>query len=165
MVSFTSIPAFGFETATCNATGFLQEMQKKDVPKVRDLQKEVLSQHMSNMQAIPGLENMPDLADEAMAGVEEFNQELGNSTAKSAWKTHNIVKALGYIPLLGTLIGLGRISRSAKATQEELPNKFNHIVRGCIELCSLGFLLLIPDLILTSYRTCHAGNTNSSVKE
>lgn len=85
------------------------------------------------------------------------------NNAKGAWKTANIVKALGYIPLIGTLIGLSRISRAAKATKDELPNKFNHITRGCVELFSLGFLLSIPDLILTGYRAYHAENTNSSV--
>ena len=156
MVSFTSVPAFGFETATCNAEGCYKEMSKKVTQKVLDLQK----REMAKLN-IPELQGMPDIT--ADPEYQKVMEEQYNNAAKGAWKTANIVKALGYIPLIGTLIGLSRISRAAKATQEELPNKFNHIARGCIELFSLGFLLLIPDLILTGYRARHAGNTNPSI--
>ncbi len=76
-----------------------------------------------------------------------------NNVDKSSWKTTNISnnfsKFLGYNPFFGFAIGQMRIEAAKK---HPLPNKFNHIVRGCIESFGLGFLLLIPDIILTGYR-------------
>ncbi|MBS4166813.1 hypothetical protein NEOC65_001910 [Neochlamydia sp. AcF65] len=92
---------------------------------------------------------------------QKAKDESINNAAKGAWKTANVIKALGYIPLIGTLIGLCRIAKAAKATKDEWPNKYNHIVRGCVEFLSLGFLLLIPDLILTGYRAYDVRNRKS----
>lgn len=152
MVNFTSAPAFGFETSTFNAEGYYKEISKKAAQKALDASKKSMA-----ALNIPALQGMPDITEDA-----GFLEEQYNNAAKSARKTANTVKALGYIPLVGTLIGLSRISRAVNANREDLPNKFNHIARGCVELFSLGILLLIPDLILTGYRTCHTRNANSS---
>ena len=133
MVNFTSIPAFGFETASCNAEEFYNETNIKGFEYIGK------PEHM-----------------------EMVYKNLSNA-AKKAWKTSNVVKALGYIPLIGTLIGIDRISKAAKCNKDVLPNKFNHIARGCVELFSLGFLLLLPDIILTGYRSYHSAKTSSSV--
>ena len=72
--------------------------------------------------------------------------------AKTAWKVANVVKVLGYIPLIGSFIGLARILKARASSQDEMPNRYHHIARGSVEFLSLGILLLIPDLIMTSYR-------------
>jgi hypothetical protein len=69
-------------------------------------------------------------------------------------KNHNMIKKVGYVPIVGCVVGIVRIF--IIATNQDwmgpLPNKFNHIVRGTIEFLSLGFLLIIPDLIITIHR-------------
>lgn len=144
MINLTSAPAFGFETASCNAQEYYEDMYRNAYDSKRKQYAELS----------PG-QDFP-LSDR------DVNNICRNS-AKTASKVANIVKVLGYIPLVGTLIGLSRISRASNASHEALPNKFNHTVRGCIELCSLGFLLLIPDLILTGYRAYQARSADSSV--
>jgi hypothetical protein len=152
MVNFTSIPAFGFETATCNAIEYYKERSKKASQKVLDFQKrEMVRLNIP----IPEFHEIFDIT-----GYFEKVEEQYNNSAKSALKIANILKVVGYIPLIGTLLGIARILRAAKTTKDDLPNKFNHIARGCVELLSLGFLLLIPDLILTGYRAYHARNSN-----
>src|SRR4051812_44222672 len=54
--------------------------------------------------------------------------------AEEDWNTANLVKKRGYFPLLGTLVGMYRIYKAI--TNTDLPNKWNHIARGCIELTS-----------------------------
>lgn len=68
--------------------------------------------------------------------------------------TYNISKKGGYIPILGTLVGLIRLIDvlDKKSLMSKVPNKFSHVIRGSIEFLSLGFLLIIPDFILTKYR-------------
>lgn len=148
---FTSVPAFGFETFACNAESCYKEIAQKTSQKTLNLQ-------MAKLNAvIPDLQETPYFDDPEH---QKIRDESITNAAKGAWKTANIVKALGYIPLIGTLIGIDRISKAMKATKDELPNKYNHIVRGCVELLSLGFLLLIPDLILTGYRAYNVRNRN-----
>ncbi|MBS4169910.1 hypothetical protein [Neochlamydia sp. AcF95] len=152
---FTSMPAFGFETFACNAEDCYKEMIKKVKQRTSDLQQRKMSQ--LNVQ-IAELKEISSFNDPDYQKVED---ESINNAAKDAWKIANIIKALGYIPLIGTLIGLSRISMAAKTLKEELPTKYNHIGRGCVELLSLGFLLLIPDLVLTAYRAYDVRNRNN----
>jgi hypothetical protein len=81
---------------------------------------------------------------------------------KSAYRVTNFVKFLGYIPLIGTFVGINRILAARKASRNEMPNKNDHILRGGIEAFSVGILLLIPDLILTLIRYLR-GSKNSLV--
>ncbi|MCB1112890.1 MAG: hypothetical protein KDK72_09585 [Chlamydiia bacterium] len=75
----------------------------------------------------------------------------------------NLFKIAGYVPVIGTIIGIARIIQSIQMIKEENksgfgPNRYyvefaaGNISRGVIEATSLGCLLIIPDLILTVAR-------------
>jgi len=81
------------------------------------------------------------------------------------WQTSNWKKIGGYIPLVGTILGAMRIYEAATASKDELSNKVNHILRGCVELLSLGLLFFIPDLIVTLARKCKSENAESLYRE
>jgi hypothetical protein len=137
MINFTSAPAFGFETATCNAVGhYIKKRSQRQL------------ETMKGQLGIVDLTVKPKL----QKAAEDYYSEW----AITAWKASNVVKVLGYIPLIGTFLGLSRILEAALSTKEDLPNRYNHIARGCVELLSLGFLLVIPDLILTGCRAYNA---------
>jgi|GEM_PF-6900045 len=61
----------------------------------------------------------------------------------------------GYLPVIGTIIGIARIIMFTKILEENPDVAIRkrlcicHITRGCIELIACGLLLLIPDLIFT----------------
>ncbi len=145
MVNLNSAPAFGFETSSCNAEGYYKNLFETAQKKAAEIQKANIAQL-----DFPDMPNVADVYNDPE--FKKIMDEQNTKAAKTAWKTANLMKRLGWIPLLGTLIGINRISRTVKATKQELPNKVNHIVRGIFELFSLGFLLLIPDLILTRFR-------------
>ena len=67
--------------------------------------------------------------------------------AQKISKNSNKLKILSYIPLLGSFIGIWRLRRTNAPTLKA--NRVKHIIRGSIEVLSLGFLLIIPDLIVT----------------
>jgi hypothetical protein len=71
------------------------------------------------------------------------------STCERISNTANLMKKLGYVPLLSIYIGIDRIRLAVK---NDLSYKINHIVRGIIEVLCLGLLLLPVDLIITAYR-------------
>lgn len=145
MVNLNSAPAFGFETSSCNAEGYYKNLFETQQKKAAKIQKVRIAQLN-----LPDMPNTTDVYNDPE--FQKLMDERNTKAAKSAWKIANLMKILGCIPLIGTLIGINRISRVVKATKQELPNKVNHIVRGTFELFSLGFLLLIPDLILTGFR-------------
>lgn len=60
-----------------------------------------------------------------------------------------ITKLLGYVPVLGCFVGYNRICAINDLPPHIAPNRVNHIVRGAFELLSLGFLLIIPDLLVS----------------
>lgn len=131
MINLNTTPAFGFETETYKAG----EYYRKDFQK--------------RMAKLPHLD-LTEKTDDPEYQNSKILQE--NIYIENARKVCNFVKIVGYIPFFGTFAGILRINSALKATEEELPNKFNHIARGCIEMTSLGCLLLIHDLILTLWR-------------
>lgn len=77
-------------------------------------------------------------------------------------KTHriiNLMNALGYVPILGTIIGIARIVFFQKpnadgesySRKEKSFSRFQ-IARGCIETLSIGIILIIPDIIFSINR-------------
>jgi hypothetical protein len=72
----------------------------------------------------------------------------------------NINNALSYIPIIGTIIGIVRLiifskfysSNKEKLNEESKKFYIAQISRGLFELTSCGFLLSIPDLIITLKR-------------
>lgn len=83
----------------------------------------------------------------------KWNENMVNKAVDSQWGRRNIVKLLAYFPLSGTFIGAVRIFVVMEAPKEIFPNRVSWIIRGAIEFFSLGFLLFIPDLIMTIGRS------------
>lgn len=100
-----------------------------------------------NANAYLGKENFYDLK-------ENISSKEQDATYRNFRVNRNIIKIVGYIPIIGTIVGLFRIAlmQDTENKFHKLPNVKNHMIRGCIEVCSLGILLLIPDLIITAYR-------------
>ncbi len=74
---------------------------------------------------------------------------------KKIWRQRNIKKVVGYFPLLGILVGIGRVIRLAKNSNPQTPKTYiaKQTLRGTVEFLSLGFLLIIPDILSTVLRT------------
>ncbi len=66
----------------------------------------------------------------------------------------NRTKMVAYIPVIGTLLGAVRLSimKDKTNTLSLTKNKRNWRIRCAFEIASLGFLLLVPDLIITAQR-------------
>jgi hypothetical protein len=89
-------------------------------------------------------------------------------------KIFRIIRIAGYIPVVGTVAGIARLisggvvlclfhqdKKAAEKNQNENEKEeaelikkiaISLIARGAFEATSLGFLLLVPDLILTNWR-------------
>jgi hypothetical protein len=67
----------------------------------------------------------------------------------------NSGKALCYIPIIGTFGGILRIASTRYGTRRGSTPSANKgiLVRGVFEICSLGILLILPDLIVTVVRS------------
>lgn len=70
----------------------------------------------------------------------------------------NVLNGLGWVPFLGTIVGVVRLSGTTVLLVHDA-NSDEHtsfyvlsITRGIVELFSLGFLFIIPDIIATIKR-------------
>jgi hypothetical protein len=123
-MSLTAIPAFGFETSRVHSKqGYIAVMSR-----TRD--------------SVGHINHNYTTSDQATVSDEQIIK---------AYTRTNRGKMIAYMPVIGTFIGIIRIVE-AFTNKEALPNKFSHMLRGSIEFFSLGFLLIIPDLILTNLR-------------
>jgi hypothetical protein len=157
MINFTSPPAFGFETSKYNSEGFYKEKYTRATQAATTR----MTAALKNMQEQFNEEDRANLSGLLADSTDETMKDIHEVRAKQTWKTNNYVKAAGYIPLIGTLIGLYHISLARSCSKAELPNKYNHMVRGCIELTSCGCVLLIADIFVSIYRACCAGKVAS----
>lgn len=73
-----------------------------------------------------------------------------NLKACRVFHQYNRNKALGYIPVVGTFIGINRLVTIHKDKEENISR--NGILRGIIESLSLGILLMPIDLLVTFHR-------------
>jgi hypothetical protein len=84
--------------------------------------------------------------------------------SKSRLKINNYANFFGYIPIVGTIVGLARIIFNAylmtKSEDDEEKELYKiQILRGTVECFSCGIIFLIPDLIITRK---HSNPTQSS---
>ena len=142
MIHLDSPPAFGFETSNCNSDGSVHcQVFKQGLREKHKLSVDNYNQHREKK----GLDlHEPDW---------QQKERDWDRAVINAREIDNYIKKAGYFPLIGTLFGLLRLCYAVTTDKKILPNKINHIIRGSIEALSLGFLLIIPDLLLTSYRT------------
>ncbi len=96
-------------------------------------------------------------------GFQTKNVNVGSSckyglhTLEENINMERISRIAGYIPIIGTIMGCARIwGVLVRSEHEKLPNQVNHIVRGVMEVCCLGILLALIDLVVTAYRECRA---------
>lgn len=129
---FSKIPAFGFETKSLRATEKAAEFAEKLYNK---------KNNSSNHYVKKGFDKVVD----KRGGPEAYK----NSLAQKTYKGSNVAKVLGYIPGIGTLIGLGRIYKVA--TNREIYSKKEYL-RAAIESLSLGIFLIPADIAVTCYR-------------
>ena len=67
---------------------------------------------------------------------------------------NNISQTLAYIPIIGTIVGISRFMNTFQFAKifGFTPQRTIKLMRESIEILSLGFLFIIPDLIVTIYR-------------
>lgn len=75
-------------------------------------------------------------------------------------KKNVATKILGYFPIVGTIIGSGRIVVAIKS-DGDAGFKARHICRGLIEMTSLfGLALLVSDIVVTVFRAIFGSSQN-----
>ena len=75
-----------------------------------------------------------------------------NPVKKSSKIQRNLLKIIGYIPVLSIItaaVRLKNISNATFATEAKRDSKARHIARSIFELIGLGSLLLLPDVAIT----------------
>lgn len=118
-----SIPIFGYETSRYNANAHrLEEYQR--------------IAERENRRGNPVM----------MAMNQADRQELIDKRMKKM----NTQKFMGYIPIIGCIVGYNRVTQVMNADIDSL-RKVVWILRGSLEFVSLGFLNAIPDLLATLY--------------
>ncbi|MCB1111330.1 MAG: hypothetical protein KDK72_01550 [Chlamydiia bacterium] len=96
------------------------------------------------------------IVDISQALVTPYNYPLQFRDAAegvSGAKVHIALNVLGYLPVIGTIVGIARIALTlyliiSKGSDLELRRITFHsseIVRGLVEVTSCGILLIIPD--------------------
>lgn len=182
MLQLKKIPAFGFQTATANANGPYQILANRHNQKIgRKVDNTLLHKMAKSVDrleertkvqrdALPSaLKNFDKKVHQARrkkmekfdANSERLKAKTAHIEAKKIFKWDNFTKVAGYVPLVGSVMGIIRIAGTAN-TPSSLINKKRHYARGCVELVSLGVLFVIPDLIVTGHRVYKAHKLNSA---
>ena len=119
-------PAFGFETEHYCASQLHTNKGVKDYNRLNDRAKKKIAH--------------------SLGGKIDFITKR----RKTAMYKANASKIVGYIPVLGTIRGIGRIVDTFIHIDRVKPA--NNLARGVIEMLSLGIFLLPVDLAVTAYR-------------
>lgn len=87
-----------------------------------------------------------------------FNTSYSTDKNIGMHRIINLTKALAYIPVVGTIIGIAHIifysQLISKGNYSDSERAFAYlqVARGCFEALSIGVIFLIPDLIFTINR-------------
>ncbi|MFV0339412.1 MAG: hypothetical protein ACK5MA_02100 [Parachlamydiaceae bacterium] len=160
MVRLEGTPAFGLETKNWNADKFYKTdrsgtdevIQQKAMDALQQIVKEPGSDKCSVN--VMGMTHEIDSEDLNLKNVTKLAQTDAKVEASFFRKFMNKSKVLGYIPIIGTIMGILRLKDAAVDESNLHHDRVKHIVRGTVETLSLGFLLAIPDLII-SFRHRH----------
>lgn len=87
-------------------------------------------------------------------GINNFKEENAN-IIEANYPMQNVLNVLGWFPIVGTVVGWIRIGKDVVLiVSDDDSNKSCHkkyyavsIVRGVVETFSLGFFMIIPDII------------------
>lgn len=83
----------------------------------------------------------------------QLTDEQIEGLAKATWKIQNVKKGIGYIPVIGSIVGIGRfISLKLPNQKGTIENKTSWTARGVVEALSLGSVFILPDVIATAHR-------------
>ena len=71
---------------------------------------------------------------------------------------HIVANVVGYIPIVGTIVGIARVALFGSSLIEDRKSSdwfgrtfcLGEITRGLVEVTSCGFLLLIPDFLVST---------------
>ncbi len=142
MVVFSSKQAFGFDFSSRADTPyyynfFLKKERPEFAPRCAPISRDGFTAEENA--AADLLEGKP--------GIPHLDQKI-----KRAIIWANIFKILGYIPIIGTGVGIGRFFYVITRSSAEKPNKSAHILRAILEITSCGPLLIIVDIVLTIER-------------
>lgn len=153
--TYENPPAFGFETNSVNANVFYRDnfecklRQQLGLPLERE--------NNTSEQVKTWNSYFLKIRDGKLVTTTEKTDQA----ALTARKTDRLVKILSYFPIIGAGAGLYRIYIAKRMNWKENENwnekKQAHIIRGRVELLSLGFagpLLLILDIFMTIYDHC-----------
>lgn len=156
-LTYDNPPAFGFETNCINAGNFYRINHEIKLKRKLNLPEE--RQRTTDPKGIVIHEGYTE--DQHALYNTHFNEETVRAIVPTAIKIAAIVKILSYIPGVGTFVGLYRIYQAMNVKWIS-PDKWNekkqaHIIRGTVELLSLGFagpLFLILDIFKTVFDHC-----------
>lgn len=166
MTQLRGNPAIGFETKYWNGIEFYKEREyQKRVSATNDTIQQTAqlifdekdkqveqfpviilkSRTMINKSEITSVDYVVEKIQEdcAIASNEAQHQ------AEILSRKMNQIKVLGYVPLLGTIVGIIKLVAVKQNAPLLQAYRFSHLARGVVETMSLGFLLFIPDLIVT----------------
>jgi hypothetical protein len=149
MVRLEGAPAFGLETRNWNANTFYKQFTSGTDRLINQKAYEKFQQILTDTRPVLLGHHVFNAGDVTLAMVERQLHEEAIEEAKVVKRSMNIGKIIGYIPIIGTLSGIARLI-GVKMDREPLKaERVKHIIRGSIESLSLGFLLIIPDLIIS----------------
>ena len=167
MTKLQGMPAFGFETKNWNAIELYQKTEYNERTDITDANIRSLAERLCDPEQIEFthkeylliLRVRPILNTIDRTSVDQIQNVIRNDCeqlkaaalldAKKRKKYTNITKILSYIPVVGSLIGIMRLHGARTNAPLLKADRVKHIIRGSIEALSLGFLLIIPDLIVT----------------
>ena len=147
MRELTSIPGFGFENSKTNANHRYVAEVVQESRQVLNVTDRIFANLNEFRLAHPQIhENLQEVTTQA----EEQTHAI--LSQQKLWKNGNRDKILGYLPVIGIFSGIQRFVKVSRFPEGYTKTKAQHVVRGIFEFLGLGFLLLIPDLIVSAVR-------------
>lgn len=166
MTRIQGTPAFGFERTNWNGNAFYKQLIDNQMPDSRIRQEAQRTfDEMFNEGSRP-------VRDGYVIEPEDYpvDQIYRNMKAEVDRypeinrKKFNREKKLAYIPIVGIIFGIRRLKSAIKNEPVLKADRFKHIFRGAIETLSLGFLLAIPDLIVTLKHRRDSNNSGENAQ-
>jgi len=131
-----------------NKTGFTET--ESNSAEAGDVNATSMNDQLNKLEQDPFIKDLP-----FGLGTRTINKLREDAPINSIF-TRNVDKIASYIPITGTSRGLGKFYQIYKYWPEfsaVAENRNWYIFRVGVETLSLGFLLLIPDLLVTLYNT------------
>lgn len=148
-LQFSLIPAFGWETAHCNANEAYYQLS---LPAIQAEARLKACKEVTKYYPKGGSLALMYASTLFEGHRQRIEQELSLLSRTSSYVERNIKKIMGYPPFFGSVHGYYQLKKVLAAPVTQLPNKHHHVLRHVIELTSLGLVLVPVDLCVTLYR-------------